>query len=99
MARQRLILLAGSLVGFLSVNLDRWIAASVLDRFEFAQYSFAWITLLGAQSLQFLLNAGIFPLLARRTMGGTLLSGLRLAGAISIATLCLGLLGRFWVFC
>jgi len=88
-----LILLAGSLVGFLSFNLDRWIAASTLDRREFAQYSFAWITLLGAQSLQFLLNAGIFPLLARRTMGGALLSGLRLAGAISIATLCLGLLG------
>ena len=91
--RPSLILLAGSLISFLSFNLDRWIAAFVLDRREFAQYSFAWIAALTAQSLQFLLNAGIFPLLARRTMNETLAAGLRLAGAISIATLCLGFLG------
>jgi O-antigen/teichoic acid export membrane protein len=68
--RAALILLVGSLVTFASSNLDRWLAADTLDRFAFGQYSFAWIPLTAAQSVQFLLNAGLFPLIAQRASAG-----------------------------
>lgn len=59
-------LLTNSLVSFFSFGIDRWLAATYLTLSQFGHYSFAWMALAAAQSAQFLLNAGIFPLLAHR---------------------------------
>jgi O-antigen/teichoic acid export membrane protein len=59
-------LLAVMLIGFSFLNADRWLAAQLLRPTAFALYSFAWIFLLVAQSLQSLINTSFFPLLARR---------------------------------
>ena len=90
--RASLILLAGSLIAYASFNLDRWFAASSLNRFEFGQYAFAWIPLMAAQSLQFLLNAGIFPLLARHGLEAPAWRALRLAAQVSLAILAIGII-------
>lgn len=51
---------------FATLNADRWIASAVLDVAGFAQYSFAWIVLAIAQAAQVIVNASVFPLVARR---------------------------------
>ena len=61
-----LTLLGSSMYGILASNGDRWIASSVLDISEFAQYSFAWIILAIAQSAQAVINAAIFPFVSVR---------------------------------
>ncbi|MDR6534729.1 hypothetical protein [Variovorax soli] len=47
-------------------NADRWIASDRLGAIGFAHYSFAWIVLSVAQSAQAVINASVYPLLARR---------------------------------
>jgi O-antigen/teichoic acid export membrane protein len=59
-------LLALSVVAFGLANADRWIAARELDARAFAQYAFAWMVLMVAQSAQTVVNAAVFPMLARR---------------------------------
>jgi O-antigen/teichoic acid export membrane protein len=54
------------LVAFATLNADRWIAARLLTPAGFAQYSFVAILLAVAQALQALINASVYPLLARR---------------------------------
>ncbi len=85
--RASFVLLAGSLVAFASFNLDRWLAAEMLDREAFGQYAFAWIALLAAQSVQMLVNSGLLPLLARRSATGQGGGALRLTLRISAALL------------
>ncbi|MCS6943850.1 MAG: hypothetical protein RMK97_00265, partial [Sutterellaceae bacterium] len=85
--RPSLVLLASSLVAFTSFNLDRWIAAQVLNREAFGQYAFAWIALIAAQSVQMLVNSGLLPLLARRAATGRSASAVRLTLRVSIALL------------
>lgn len=63
--RSALALLAVASFGFLASNADRWFAAQQLTVSAFAQYSFAWTVLMVAQSLQVVVNAFLFPLLAR----------------------------------
>lgn len=63
--RSALALLAVASFGFLASNVDRWFAAQQLTVSAFAQYSFAWTVLMVAQSLQVIVNAFLFPLLAR----------------------------------
>lgn len=63
--RSALALLAVSFFSFLVINADRWLAAQNLQVAEFAQYSFAWTLLMVAQSVQVVINASLFPLLAR----------------------------------
>lgn len=53
-------------VAFALLSLDRWIAAYRLGSTGFAHYSFAWIVLSVAQSAQAVVNASVYPLLARR---------------------------------
>lgn len=60
------VLLGGGILSFLTISADRWLAADRLSSEEFGLYSFAWIPMLMALSVQALLNAGFFPLLARR---------------------------------
>lgn len=58
-------MLAVAVLAFLAFNADRWLAATRLDAAEFGIYSFAWIVLLTAQSLQALISAWLYPTLAR----------------------------------
>lgn len=53
-------------MGFGLLNADRWLASHQLDPEGFANYSFAWIVLSIAQSAQAVINASVYPLLARR---------------------------------
>lgn len=53
-------------IGFGLLNADRWVASDRLDVEGFAHYSFAWIVLSIAQSAQAVVNASVYPLLARR---------------------------------
>lgn len=61
-----LALLSVGVVSFILLNIDRWIAAEILNTIEFAQYSFAWMVLMVAQSFQVIISASLFPSLARR---------------------------------
>lgn len=63
------MLMAVMIVGFGLLNADRWVASSQLGVAGFARYSFAWIVLSIAQSAQALINASVYPLLARRFAG------------------------------
>jgi O-antigen/teichoic acid export membrane protein len=64
--RAALYLLGSSLVSFASINIDRWIAAALLDKSSFGIYAFAVIALSVAQLAQYIINAGAFPLLAHK---------------------------------
>jgi O-antigen/teichoic acid export membrane protein len=96
--RTSIVLLAGAIVSYGSCNADRWVAASVLKPLDFGHYSFAWIPLLAAQSVQWLLNAGIFPLLVRREAILGPDSALRLTAVISLSVLALSTVGAFIVW-
>jgi O-antigen/teichoic acid export membrane protein len=64
--RSALTLMAAMIVTFGVLNADRWVAADQLSVGAFALYSFAWLVLTIAQSAQSVINASIYPLLARR---------------------------------
>jgi len=81
----------GTLVMFASFNLDRWIAAETLSREWFGIYAFGWLALVGAQSVQGLLNSGLLPLLSRRRAEGHAGSAYRLTALMSAVTLTAGL--------
>lgn len=61
-----LALMSVSLVTFVAQFSDRWIAAETLGTSAFALYSFAWTLPLIGQSIQAVVNAAAFPLVARR---------------------------------
>lgn len=60
-----LALMGTGIVGFAMQNADRWVAATLLGRDEFALYAFAGIVLILAQSLQSVINVSVFPELAK----------------------------------
>jgi O-antigen/teichoic acid export membrane protein len=64
--RSALTLMAAMVLTFGVLNVDRWVAADRLAVGVFAQYSFACLVLTVAQSAQAVINASIYPLLARR---------------------------------
>jgi len=64
--RSAMALLSVGMIGFVLLNVDRWLATKLLSVPQFAQYSFAWMVLMVAQSLQVVINASAYPLLARR---------------------------------
>lgn len=64
--RSALALLCVGAVGFLLLSVDRWLAAELFSAQQFAQYAFAWTVLSVAQSVQVVINASAYPLLARR---------------------------------
>lgn len=84
------VLLVTSLLAFFSFNADRWIAALLLPIDGFGIYSFAWIALLAAQSVQFLINTGVFPVLVRRHASAPGLGAFRLTTAVSFMILFAG---------
>lgn len=86
------VLLVTSLLAFFSFNADRWVAASLLSINEFGIYSFAWITLMAAQSVQYMLNTGFFPILVRRHASVPGFGAFRLVRVVSFVTLISGVL-------
>lgn len=80
-------LLAVTVVAFLFLNLDRWVAAQLLRPSAFAQYAFAWTILMVAQSLQSVINAAVFPMLARRFAASGRPAAFRLAAKASMGLL------------
>jgi O-antigen/teichoic acid export membrane protein len=84
-------LLAVASLGFLTINGDRWLAAEWLDPRWFAQYAFAWTVLLVAQSVQVLINASLYPLLARRFASGGREAAFRVGAAASLGLLLAGI--------
>lgn len=63
--RSAAALFAVMVVSFSLLNVDRWLAASLLPSVLFAQYAFAWVVFLVAQSVQAIVNTSVFPFLAR----------------------------------
>jgi len=59
-------LLIYALISAVIVNLDRWLSAILLSPDDFARYSFAWIVIIAAMSVQALVNASVYPMIARR---------------------------------
>ena len=64
--RSAFTLMVIMIVGFALLNVDRWIASDLLGVTGFAHYSFVWIVLSIAQSTQAVINASVYPLVARR---------------------------------
>jgi O-antigen/teichoic acid export membrane protein len=87
-----LLLLATSLAASALLYVDRWAAALTLDTQGFAQYSFAATVLLIAQSLQAMLNASVFPSLARVFAQTGRTATFQVAKAWSVSLSALGLL-------
>lgn len=85
-----LTLLASTIAIFLSLNVDRWIAAEVLPKPAFGQYAFAWLALVVAQSFQSLLNSSLLPLLAQRRAHGQEASAYRLTRLLTFGLLLTG---------
>lgn len=61
-----LALLLLGLSSFISLSIDRWLASIYLPAYSFSIFSFAWMALLLSAQIQSLINASIFPFLARR---------------------------------
>lgn len=83
-------LLLNNLVSFFSFGADRWLATAYLTLTQFGHYSFAWMALAASQSAQFLLNAGIFPLLAHREATRPGKGARKLAIAVSLGLVVAG---------
>lgn len=79
-------------IGFAFVNADRWLAAQLLQPAAFALYAFAWTLLLVAQSAQAVINASVFPMLARRFAHAGPAAAFNLCASVSIGLLLAGLL-------
>ena len=80
-------LLAVATIGFLLMNIDRWVAVRILQPIDFANYAFAWTVLMVAQSLQSVINTSIYPILARRFANAGAAASFRIAAAASISLL------------
>jgi O-antigen/teichoic acid export membrane protein len=88
-----------SIVFFLVYNLDRWIAADRLGPAGFAHYAFAWIVLSAAQSAQAVINAAVYPMLARRMGKSGHAAARRFCAMLSIGVFVLGAAAIFpaWI--
>ena len=98
--RSAVALFAVMIAGFSLLNVDRWLAASLLSSVVFAQYAFAWVMLMVAQSAQAIVNTSIFPLLARRFAINGKLACFRVAARTSIILLVMGAIAAWptlWV--
>jgi len=76
-------LLAVAALGFLLMNIDRWVAVRLLQ----PNYAFAWTVLKVAQSLQSVINTSVYPMLARRFASAGPAASFRIAARASIALL------------
>jgi O-antigen/teichoic acid export membrane protein len=78
-------LLTYSVISSVSSQIDRWLSSAYLAERDFAHYSFAWTVMIAALSLQALINASVYPMIARRlTLAGPR-AAWRLAAFASLA--------------
>lgn len=77
-------------LSFLVSNADRWVASARLAAAPFAAYAFAWTVLSLGQALQSLVNASVFPMLARRYGESGVGESFAICWRISLATLLAG---------
>lgn len=82
-----LVFLAISLVASAVSSVDRWFGASLLSVNEFAQYAFAGVAVLIAQSAQSMINASVYPSLARRYAREGQAAAYSLSARVSLALL------------
>ncbi len=87
-----LVLFVVSMVNYALINADKWIAAESQSTEKFALYAFVGTILLIAQSIQAVVNASIYPLLARRYASSGHRESYRLCCQISSALLVLSLI-------
>lgn len=90
--RPMLTLMVASFVAFALLNVDRWVAAIALSRGAFAHYSFIATLLAIAQATQALINASVYPLLARRIVRAGRASAFNVCVRITLLLVCVGLL-------
>jgi O-antigen/teichoic acid export membrane protein len=88
--RAAIVLMLGSLLGFLTSAADRWLATLYLDLQQFGHYAFAWTSIAAAQTFQYLINASLFPLIGRRYWETSSRAAFRLSAALSFGLACLG---------
>lgn len=88
------VLLLINALAFIANSLDRWIAAQQLTNQSFGIYSFAWTVCSAAQAAQLIINAAVYPLLARRyALNGSALAFklcARLSNALLLISLTMG---------
>lgn len=82
-----IVLLAVGSIGFLLMNIDRWAAVRLLQPKAFAYYAFAWMVLMVAQSMQAVINASVYPMLARRFASTGRVASFRIAAGASFGLL------------
>lgn len=82
-----LALLGVSIVSFLSTNVDRWFALEILDKAGFAEYAFAWTIMVVALSVQAVVNASVFPFIARRYAAHGVDRAWKISAAVSFGML------------
>jgi O-antigen/teichoic acid export membrane protein len=85
-------------VTFILLNADRWVAADRLGPERFAHYSFAWIVLMTAQWVQAIINASLYPMLARSFARGGRVAAFRGCVLASVGMLMVGAIcaGPLW---
>lgn len=83
-------LLLVTVAGFVLISADRWVAAQSLQPTQFAQYAFAWTILMIAQSIQVVVNASVYPMLARRYATHQAAGAYRICVRVSCALLAAG---------
>jgi O-antigen/teichoic acid export membrane protein len=94
-------LAAVAILSFLLLNVDRWVAARMLPPEGFAHYAFAWTVLMVAQSVQVVINASVFPILARRFGSAGAAASFRIAAGASGGALVAAALfayPAYWIF-
>ena len=82
-----LALLVVNSVGFVVINSDRWLASQVLDSVRFSAYAFAWTLLMVGQAFQVVINASVFPFLARTFASAGSAAAFRVSFRLSAALL------------
>jgi O-antigen/teichoic acid export membrane protein len=88
--RTALTMMAVMLLSFAMVNVERWLAAELMDHAGFGLYAFAAIVLSAAQAGQALVNASGYPIIARRYASGGASHAFRVSMKLGIATFVLG---------
>jgi O-antigen/teichoic acid export membrane protein len=81
------VMLLVSLLGFAVISADRWAAASLLDTHAFANYAFGGTVLTIGLALQGVVNASVFPMLARLYARSGQAACYRLCARLSLAAL------------
>lgn len=92
-----LTLLVVSVLSFLILNVDRWIATQWLSASLFGQYAFAWTLFSVAQSIQLIVNASVFPLLSQRYANYGRKKSFKFAASISLSFMVISIIVS--IFC